>query len=1275
MKTQNRFSNFFVCKAAVVGAVKSVAWLITGLILAMPVSAAVFTVNSTADAATGVPGNCVADVPSPSPGTCRLRDAIAAAAASGDVIEFNVPAGSSIEVEPQLVVNNSLTIDGSGSPGLTIARGGSPNHRVFSVGAGATVAFSDFTISGGNGTGGPGESGAGINNSGDLTLTRVTLRENHCVGNNNGGGIYNTGTLTLINSTVGGTNESGNDGGGIYNTGTLTLIGSTVSDNFATHDGGGIYNAGTLKLVNSTLANNRDNDIGGGIYNASTGTLELINVTVADNTGGGNIHNAASQSNFQATNTIVQSCSGTAGTDNGGNLDGGTGCGFTSSSSVSGVPIGLGPLQDNGGPTLTMLPNPTSPAVGLGLIGTCAGSDVNGVDQRGAIRAVSPFACTSGAVEYLYLLTVDVLSPGGGSVSDDFMPHFINVCTYTGGVCSAGYATGTDVVLTATPDTGYAFVKWGGDCAAFGDSFMATVTMTQPRNCTAEFSIGHTLTVTVVGNGSVTDDLTFPRINVCTETDSPCSADYATDTDVTLEATADVGHIFVGWSGDCSGTLTTATVTMSQNRSCTATFAVAKTLDVTVTGSGTGTVTDNYSRIACASGSSTDCSAEYAINTNVTLTATADTGSIFVGWGGDCAAAGEAITADVVMSDDRACTAKFERAFELNVTVTRVNSTTATGTVNDNYSPHRINDCSIGTGTCSAEYADGDTVTLTASAASGSIFVGWSGDCTGTLLTATVTMTQARNCTATFSDAFVLTVNVVGEGSVSDNFTPARIDTCTETDSPCTAEYATGNSVTLTATADPGNIFVGWSGDCTGTALTATVTMTQARSCTATFEPAFTLTVNVVGEGSISDNFTPARIDTCTETDSPCTAEYATGNSVTLKATPVMYWVLDRWTGNNPACNNATTETITVTMDDNYTCTATFIETMDRTITVTKEVDDQAGDYVDGEFEITVTCNNVIVDTLYLADGDSDTLMVQKGDICTVTEAEPGASVIGNDNTNFAAISPSEFTVNGNQEVLVTNRIESGTVAKATVNATKVLSGDPADIAAGHDPDTVFYILVACGPTPASLRPIFLELKAGESGTVEGEVGDICVIDEPVYTPARPGYQYVWGIWPMETSLHFAGEIVEVTVDNKVIPYDPRGFHAVTLRNEVSGSTAYDPAGRFVLTLNCGPYYTWTTGPMRVGDKAGYSVPDGISCETSVVSRPNPSSGYAWRGETYSLGKTFVTKNVDEDGVVTHSLQRRDIDAPIPTLDPKALLLLIGLLTVLMFWQRRQARR
>ncbi len=55
--------------------------------------------------------------------------------------------------------------------------------------------------------------------------------------------------------------------------------------------------------------------------------------------------------------------------------------------------------------------------------------------------------------------------------------------------------------------------------------------------------------------------------------------------------------------------------------------------------------------------------------------------------------------------------------------------------------------------TCSADYDSGTVVTLTAAAAAGSTFSGWSVDCTGGAATASVTLSAARSCTATFAAA------------------------------------------------------------------------------------------------------------------------------------------------------------------------------------------------------------------------------------------------------------------------------------------------------------------------------------------------------------------------------------------------------------------------------------------------------------------------------------------------------------------------------------------
>jgi hypothetical protein len=135
--------------------------------------------------------------------------------------------------------------------------------------------------------------------------------------------------------------------------------------------------------------------------------------------------------------------------------------------------------------------------------------------------------------------------------------------------------------------------------------------------------------------------------------------------------------------------------------------------------------------------------------------------------------------------------------------------------------------------TCSASFPAGTSVTLTPTASAGSVFAGWAGHCTGTGA-CTVTMNQARNVTATFNAAptFNLTVSRTGTGTGTVTSSPAGIN-CGAT---CSAAFASGSTVNLTATAAAGSTFAGWSGACTGTG-NCSVTMSEARSVTAQFNP------------------------------------------------------------------------------------------------------------------------------------------------------------------------------------------------------------------------------------------------------------------------------------------------------------------------------------------------------------------------------------------------------------------------------------------------------
>jgi hypothetical protein len=217
-------------------------------------------------------------------------------------------------------------------------------------------------------------------------------------------------------------------------------------------------------------------------------------------------------------------------------------------------------------------------------------------------------------------LTVSVT--GSGTVASN--PSGIN-CPST---CSHTFTGGSQVTLTPTPASGWAFSSWGGACSGSGG---CTVTMNAAESVTATFVQDVALTVNVTGSGSVTSS---PAAINCPST---CSANFAAGTQVTLTATPANGWGFSGWGGACSG-VGNCVVTMNAAQSVTATFAQTQyTLNVSVAGN--GAVTSSPPGINCPS----VCTMNYASGTSVMLTATPTGGASFNGWGGACSGNGSCL--------------------------------------------------------------------------------------------------------------------------------------------------------------------------------------------------------------------------------------------------------------------------------------------------------------------------------------------------------------------------------------------------------------------------------------------------------------------------------------------------------------------------------------------------------------------------------------------------------------------------------------------------------
>ncbi|MFP4438041.1 MAG: choice-of-anchor Q domain-containing protein [Chloroflexaceae bacterium] len=366
---------------------------------------------------------------------------------SGSIFDGAGGGGGGIYNRGIVTISNSTVSDnqtGSGSRGG--AGGGIMNVT-------GILTIRDSTISGNQtGSGGFAGDGGGIWNgsAGIVTITSSTISDNQTGGGGNfagdGGGIQNEsdGRLIISNSTISG-NRAGNGGngssfggrggagGGIANTETVIISNSTISGNRAGNggngssfggiggSGGGIFNfgnsasAGTVTIINSTLNGNQSGSggspngqgrggAGGGIFNSNSGTVRIANTIVANSPTGGDIVDEGDVF-INSGNSIVED----------GSLVG----------TLTGDPQ-LGPLQDNGGPTRTHLPQTGSPAIDGGsnaLVdgslpladlngdGVINGNDILNSEQRGFDRVVNGTvdigAVEVGAGNIAYSIAVD----------------------------------------------------------------------------------------------------------------------------------------------------------------------------------------------------------------------------------------------------------------------------------------------------------------------------------------------------------------------------------------------------------------------------------------------------------------------------------------------------------------------------------------------------------------------------------------------------------------------------------------------------------------------------------------------------------------------------------------------------------------------------------------------------------------------------------------------------------------------------------------------------
>ena len=424
--------------------------------------------------------------------------------------------------------------------------------------------------------------------------------------------------------------------------------------------------------------------------------------------------------------------------------------------------------------------------------------------EEGDVEMTAVFASTGPPTEFP--LTIEV--EGEGEVTGSGI-----TCTESPASaeeCEEEFAAGTEVPLTATAGGLSHFVGWttvegdAGTCTGT-EASCATGELNAPAKLKAVFApntVEYTLTVEVEGPGHVTG----PEGINCPE--GSCSAEFPENEMVELTPVADPGAEFVEWQGACTGS-GSCIVKMSEEKTVKAIFAyVPATLTVEASGEGDVEALEPPTPLSggpiagCVEGGTTECEATYVEGDVVTLKANPESGWEVASWTG-CTEVG---TDECELEMDTDHTVELTMVeiptFPVEVSVTGEGEVTGEGIA-----------CP---GDCEEDFAEGSTVTLTASdTVSGWTFAEWTeGPCAGSTNASCefpmpASPVQAAAEFVEFNESALHTFKGGnGQGTIKSLSPDGQIDCGSE----CSAIYAEGEPVELEAEAAFGSLFVGWLG-------------------------------------------------------------------------------------------------------------------------------------------------------------------------------------------------------------------------------------------------------------------------------------------------------------------------------------------------------------------------------------------------------------------------------------------------------------------------------
>jgi hypothetical protein len=358
---------------------------------------------------------------------------------------------------------------------------------------------------------------------------------------------------------------------------------------------------------------------------------------------------------------------------------------------------------------------------------------------------------SEGATYYFAATAYDAAHTESGP-SNEIMYTVPSACTYTispagqsfgagGGTAGTNVATGVACNWTASNSASWISITSGGSGKGNGAVAYSVAANTGTAARMAGLTIaGRTFTISQAGVQTYSLSISTSGSGSGTVTSSPTGTIFNAGTSVTLTATPGASSIFAGWSGACSGTSSSCTVAMNSNLSVTAAFNL-RTYAITAS-AGTGGSVSPLGSISVNSGGSQ------------TFTITPTIGYTIADVKVDGASVGAVSSYSFLsVAANHTIQASFTQP-QITYTLTITKGGAGSGTVTS--SP---------TGTI---FNAGTSVTLTATPGANSTFAGWSGACSGTSSSCTVTMNSNASVAATFAlKSYAITASTGTGGSIS----------------------------------------------------------------------------------------------------------------------------------------------------------------------------------------------------------------------------------------------------------------------------------------------------------------------------------------------------------------------------------------------------------------------------------------------------------------------------------------------------------------------------